>query len=470
MLLPLLIFAACQPGVTDLTLAGGTFDGLARYDGGLGLAEGPSASPPDAGIAFQPGSRFGFYKSPVLDAGFLTRWIAFTWSMSSPAGLPLANDAGRENFRDYNIDMRGNVALFHFDEPSWSGASAEVRDSSGQGNHGTVDAGASTVPNGLFGRAGNFDGVDDCVMVPDSPTLNPTSALTLSVWFYPRTPNGSPQGLISKRIDYTQPSAYTLFLWLGGTLWFDLDTENDRTTGAIVIEPAQWHHAALVYDGTQLPMVRASLYVDGVKDLGGLETSASLPPNLAQLAIGCLPNPNPNPSQAFDGLLDEAALWQRALSPAEIKALVSRGTSRLLFQVRACDDGTCSTNPRWVGPGNTPDTFFTGLGGPLSLADSQFVQYRVWMQNDVELQRVDFQGVEAVPGACLAALDGGSDAGTPDSGTASDAGTTSDAGTSSDAGRPDARALQVGCGCGASEGLALVLLLLLARRRDNRSF
>ena len=111
----MLIFAACQPGVTDLTFAGGTFDGLARYDGGLGLAGGPSAAPPDAGIAFQPGSRFGFYQSRVLDAGFLTRWIAFTWSMSSPAGLPLANDAGSEQFRDYNIDMRGNVALFHFD-------------------------------------------------------------------------------------------------------------------------------------------------------------------------------------------------------------------------------------------------------------------------------------------------------------------------------------------------------------------
>lgn len=465
MIFPVLIIAACQPGVSDTTFDGGRLDGLARYAGGLGLSGGSSsAPPPDSGIAFQPGSRFGFYESPVIDARFVTTWTTLGWTLASPAGLPLPNDGGTEHFQFDSFDMRDNVALFHFDEPAWTGAPGEVLDSSGQGNHGSADGGASTISQGLVGRAATFDG-SACVLVPDALTLNPTTSFTLATWFFARGLTGNPQGLISKREDFTLPSAYTLFLWTGDNVWFDVDTENDRASGTVVIQAGQWHHAALVYDGTRQPLSRVTLYLDGVRDRESAESSATVPANVAELALGCLPNPMVGPVQGLDGLLDEAALWRRPLNANEVRALYARGASRVLFQVRSCADVTCSLGPQWVGPGGVAGTYFTGTGGPMSLPNAQFVQYRLWMQNDTEVQRVELEGFMTVPGACTPDA-GVADAGVTDAGV-TDAG-LSDAGAGEPAdGAVDPRALVVACGCSASEGLGAAWLVLMLWRRGT---
>jgi hypothetical protein len=50
-------------------------------------------------------------------------------------------------------------------------------------NNGTLQNGA-TFASGKVGQAFSFDGVDDNVVVPDAPSLNPVNAVTLDAWVY----------------------------------------------------------------------------------------------------------------------------------------------------------------------------------------------------------------------------------------------------------------------------------------------
>ncbi|MBX9702707.1 MAG: hypothetical protein K2X39_01005, partial [Silvanigrellaceae bacterium] len=49
----------------------------------------------------------------------------------------------------------------------------------------------------------------------------------------------------------------------------------------------------------------------------------------------------------------------RALSSEEILQLYRRGANQVKLQYRICSDASCSTNPSWVGPDGTDDTYFT---------------------------------------------------------------------------------------------------------------
>ena len=59
-------------------------------------------------------------------------------------------------------------------------ADGDAQDSEGN-NHGTLVGGTAFAP-GIDDEAFSFDGIDDHVLVPDSPSLNPTTAITIAGW------------------------------------------------------------------------------------------------------------------------------------------------------------------------------------------------------------------------------------------------------------------------------------------------
>ena len=79
-------------------------------------------------------------------------------------------------------------ASFGFEEASGT----TVVDSSGNGNNGTFNAvnGPTRVTGGRFGKAMQFDGVDDLITVADSNSLDLTSAATLMAWVKPTNASG----------------------------------------------------------------------------------------------------------------------------------------------------------------------------------------------------------------------------------------------------------------------------------------
>jgi len=219
----------------------------------------------------------------------------------------------------------GCVVGLAFDEPSWTGAPGEVRDSCGR-NDGTAVQGAVRIDDPVRGAVGEFPVPSGCIKIPNAPALHATTGLTLSAWVYPESLDAvNPYGVIGKRNDFTVDDAeYTVFVWTGNTVWVDLDGRNDRGHGTTPLVNGRWQQVTVVYDGTRPAPQRVAIYIDGALDALLAESSASLAPYPSTLSIGCLPElPDTKPQIAFGGRIDDVAVWTRAFGPAEVSAWFS---------------------------------------------------------------------------------------------------------------------------------------------------
>lgn len=203
------------------------------------------------------------------------------------------------------VDPKTCIGLWLFDEGKGDVAS----DSSGNKNNGKLMNDPKWV-DGKIGKALDFDGAQNHVIVPNSDTLNPTDAITLAAWIYPRGFTANGNGILTKEVQYILglnwpqgANAQKLNLWLnigGWILFADGEVKKDS-----------WNHVAVTYDGST-----KKLYIDGkmiskVDQKGKINTSAN---NIliAQGNIGV-------GQQAFNGIIDELAIFNVALTESEIK-------------------------------------------------------------------------------------------------------------------------------------------------------
>jgi hypothetical protein len=232
---------------------------------------------------------------------------------------------------DGGVSLADCVLLLHMDEPSWSGAAGEVKDSSGKGNNGTAQGTANTAAGGKFGRAASLDG-NGWVDVPNSTSLQPTTAVTYAAWIKPSglteppdpSQNALSPGIIAKRQSFGEEVAFTLFLWSGNTAFVDIQGTTEglyRFNSTTVFTNGTWYHLAVVYDGT-IPSV--ILYVDGQPELPapGMTLDTSIAESTADLLVGNLPGGG----TTYAGLIDEVVVWNRALSAGEILSLYNATT------------------------------------------------------------------------------------------------------------------------------------------------
>ena len=105
---------------------------------------------------------------------------------------------------------------WRFDEPSGTVAN----DRSGYHNDGTVSGGASRVP-GYFGSAWKFDGSSQTarVTVPDNPSLEPSSAITVTAWVKATAPATSSMSC-PRAIGTAGSASYGLYTGPNGGLMF----------------------------------------------------------------------------------------------------------------------------------------------------------------------------------------------------------------------------------------------------------
>ncbi|MBX3022553.1 MAG: LamG domain-containing protein [Bdellovibrionales bacterium] len=349
----------------------------------------------------------GIYTSTKFDMGGDFTWDLLKTVTSLPFGKELPAAADVEVVGDYSGGFPANlmtdlVGLWHLNE-AVTGAAGEVKDSSGYNHHGTPYA-IQSVSTGRFGRAMQFAANNDRIVVADVGEYDNTDKLSISAWVYPTSLTGT-RGIISKRVDSTAVnSSYGIF-FNSGALTIDIHTANDRFTANKVFEVGHWYHIVVVYDGALTAAQRVSVYVDGVLDKVGSETSASIPDTAADLQIGRLGG-----SASLIGSLDEVAIWRRALTPTDVTHLYRRGANRVKYQVRSCDDAACDTE-EWMGPDGKATSFFselhnwsaisaTGEGSGsvraaglnlnlgdfntagLAIPDNRYFQYRVLLESD----------------------------------------------------------------------------------------
>jgi hypothetical protein len=199
----------------------------------------------------------------------------------------------------------GLVASFAFDEA----AGTTITDSSLRSNDGTIVGATRT--SGRHGRALVFDGVDDYATVAGAAQLNLTTGMTLEAWIYP-TAGGSVwrQAVLKEAPGGLSYALYGSDKFARPVAYVNAAGTDIGSRGTSRLPLSTWSHVAATFDGLTL-----RLYVNGAmrsgKMVGGTITTAHGP-----LRIGG----NTVWGEWFKGRIDDVRVFDRALSPAELKA------------------------------------------------------------------------------------------------------------------------------------------------------
>ena len=208
---------------------------------------------------------------------------------------------------------------------SWWKGDGNALDSVG-GNHGTL-YNVTNYASGEVQQAFTFNGVNQWVEIPDSPSLNPTNALTVEVWVYVSgNPNTDVAAVIYKfsPVDVSLNKYQIATHYINGQLHFYPVIMLPGWTyfdGKTVIQFNTWYHVAMTYDGSSL-----SLYVNGALD-GSIAASGPIIPKPVPLRIG---GASTGP-WFFNGRVDEVSLYDRALTASEVQAIYLAGSAGKCF-------------------------------------------------------------------------------------------------------------------------------------------
>ena len=208
----------------------------------------------------------------------------------------LAGNPMIEETIDYTFDD-GLIGLWRFNDK----AGDTAQDSSGYGNTATLVNGPVWSEQSDL----NFDGIDDAVEIPTA-NWNVNSG-TIALWAYAKDLSGirylfgHTTGSGNNKIGlYTDEG--NLNLGLGDSDLISGNTEN--------LDLQTWYHFTLTWDGTNYV-----LYVNGSEEAWGtfsgltdLNTFADIG-NTGQISYR---------NDAFDGYIDDARVYKRALSPDEV--------------------------------------------------------------------------------------------------------------------------------------------------------
>ncbi len=200
------------------------------------------------------------------------------------------------------------VGSWSFDE----GTGTIVNDSSGNNNNGTLYNGPIWT-DGQVNKTLSFDGVDDYVDCGNDESLNITDAITIEGWF--QSNEGTNYGMIISKMTGWRASGY----WMSydkGLYIFNVGKGSDyQMWGASASAGAEWTHITGTFtkDG-QIKIYKNGVLVQSQNVTGGIISLPTTKLVMAAYKDGLTGGP-----WAFNGLIDEVRIYNRALSAEEIK-------------------------------------------------------------------------------------------------------------------------------------------------------
>ena len=187
---------------------------------------------------------------------------------------------------------------------SWWHADGNYNDAVGS-NNGT-SGGDVTFGPGEINQGFQLDGTTNSrVSVPDSPSLDLTSAITIDAWIS----FTSPTGRIVDKITAFDTNGYLLDLVDGQARLF---VAGYGLESPAVLTPGVLTHVAGSFDGTTM-----SLYVNGVLVASLATDGRPIPVNSNPLNFGVDSSGDSN----YTGIIDEPRIFNRTLSADEIAAI-----------------------------------------------------------------------------------------------------------------------------------------------------
>jgi hypothetical protein len=334
--------------------AGGEYLALVRPDGSVATEFSPSYPGQLENVSF------GFnvqndVSQPVTTDSPGRVWVptnaalGMTWVSNAfvgegwrPATNGIGFETGAEEVFGYSAHVLTDKPVVYWRLNEYTGTVISNSGSIGRSGDGTCSAGVSLAAAGPGGaafpgleirnRAAHFNGTSGKMEVKYTPDLNPGSALTVELWVKPaslalnyRCP------LSSVAFSSARFTGYALYQVPGNKWQFRLGSgegaEEAGSAAGGVVKPDVWQYVVGVYDSNYV-----RLYLDGGLVASNLLTDVFLPNTTEALRLGT--TGNANSPYWFAGDIDEAAVYNRALTASEIANryyVAMHGTSPITY-------------------------------------------------------------------------------------------------------------------------------------------
>jgi hypothetical protein len=259
---------------------------------------------------------------------------------------------------DITVALRTNSGLDHysfvdFDSDLYLWLSMEdvadnyVIDASSYHNDGLVEGHAFPNPNGKFGAAFEFDGINhggdiptDRIVIPGFQDRHPIFDTSFTVMAWARPDINEKMVIVGTKSITNLPGWHLRTSGGNHRLRMGVNTGYTNATAAYAetsdpMEPGVWVHVVGIYDSTE-PAIH--LYLDGAwvdtkTDTDGVVSTGY--GNDLELAIA-VPE---DPQKAWDGLVDEVLIFNRVLDADEIKALYDSTVNQFHNNYQGLDPG-----------------------------------------------------------------------------------------------------------------------------------
>ena len=295
----------------------------------------------------------------------------------------------------------GLVGYWKMDETSWDGTAGEVIDSSGNNNHGTAKNGTNTSAGGKIGRCGYFDGSDDYVAIGDTDDLSFGNALTdspFSIFVWVKVNDTTTVPILGKG----DAVSANLLEWILSTDGDDkwglrlYDERGDRSiwrvsNNALTSYEGQWIQLAATYDGNGSNGIK--LYLNGneiTSTAGSIGTYIAMHNLAVPVRIGAFLPSCPTYGSYANGLIDDVRIYNRSLSPEEVKTQYETAGLVALWHMNedswngtpleVLDSSGNGNHGRAYGGATTVDSgkfgtrcgFFNGINGYVDVGSNDF--------------------------------------------------------------------------------------------------
>ncbi len=288
----------------------------------------------------------GEYGSEIRTASGITSWNTLSWKPKGPYGAQLPGNGATETiYSSGNINMTGNLLLWHLNETSGT-----IADSSGNGKTGSA-SGASYSSSGKFWGAYNFSGSGHEIVASSGVIGN--HSFTALAWI--KQSSSRFGGIIGETYGGTDDWGF-LSAFSGNRARVKIVNSSgtpiiwDSTSN--MIPDNTWLLVGVAYDsadGKVYFIKNDTNYTNIFSITGGLKDDGNA------LRVGLVDGP----SYYFDGSIDEVSVFNRLLSPSEIQDIYDRGSGlSVKFQVRGCNDSAC-VGESFLGPDGTTSSYYT---------------------------------------------------------------------------------------------------------------
>ena len=206
-------------------------------------------------------------------------------------------------------------------------------DESGNGNNGTVSGAMLAADRfGNPAKAYFFDGNNDVINTNLSSGFS--NQFTIQAWV--KTSSLEEAGIVSSRTSQIQFNGLYYSNTQKAEVWISSPSLANYISAPPPINDNKWHHVLGVFNGTS-----GKIFLDGV-----LENTSNTQFNISINSPFFFGYDNfPNQNRYFNGLLDDIAIWNRALSPEEITQLYEIQSCATPLAVSISGAGIQSANP-----------------------------------------------------------------------------------------------------------------------------